>query len=198
MAKLCVFVRSACDSICILSGCQPITGCVIAQLPHQPCWALTHPVCLHIPSLTQSVSQDQCLAVAISTRPAVTAPLRQFKGHESLAFWSVVYKSTYNMIYPLLPHTSLFAALKKSDRDASQLAPSVPLLSYRRAAGCAVVGCTLQNQRLVVKLHDDFWWITAVIVHSSFPFLKPLLPSSFCIMTLLPSFPTFPFSFCPS
>lgn len=37
----------------------------------------------------------------------------------------------------ILSPTSLFAALKKSDREASQLAPSVPLLSYRGAAGCA-------------------------------------------------------------
>lgn len=33
--------------------------------------------------------------------------------------------------------TSLFVALEKSDREASQLVPSVPLSSYRRAAGCA-------------------------------------------------------------
>lgn len=43
------------------------------------------------------------------------------------------------------PRAALFAALQKSDREASQLALSVPLSSYRRAAGC-------------VELKGSHWW----------------------------------------
>lgn len=98
----------------------------------------------------------------------------------------------------ILSPTSLFAALKKSDREASQLAPSVPLLSYRRAAGCRglkgshwwAVLCRTKAllSNWLGPLQDDFWWITAVIVlhASSFPFPDPLLPSSFSFtMSLL-------------
>ena len=43
---------------------------------------------------------------------------------------------------PPSPLHSVFAARQKSDREASQLAPSVPLSSYRSAAECAgLKGC---------------------------------------------------------
>lgn len=97
------------------------------------------------------------------------------------------------------PHTApyilspsfLFAAPKKSDREASQLAASVPLLSYRGAAGCAglkgshwwAVLCRTEALLSGWKglLQDDFRWITAVIVlpASSFPLPEPLLPPFF-------------------
>lgn len=91
----------------------------------------------------------------------------------------------------ILSPTSLFAALKKSDREASQLAPSVPLLSYRGAAGCAglrgshwwAVLCRTEALLSGWKglLQDDFRWITAVIVlfASSFPLPEPLHPPFF-------------------
>lgn len=96
----------------------PVTGCVIAQLRCRPCRALTHAVCF---VSRQSLSQDQCGAVAISTSPAATArkhpsthsqtPLNPFKGHESRRFWSAVYKShvRHRTVYPL-PRSSVCGA----------------------------------------------------------------------------------------
>lgn len=91
----------------------------------------------------------------------------------------------------ILSPTSLFAARKKSDREASQLALSVPLLSYRGAAGCAGLkgshwwAVLCRTEALLSKwkglLQDDFRWITAVFcaLCLSFPFPEPLLPSYF-------------------
>lgn len=84
------------------------------------------------------------------------------------------------------PHTPLFAVLEKSDREASQLAPSVPLLSYRRAAGCA-------------GLKGSHWWAVrhrakallsnCMLISDGLllPFLEPLHPSSFNV-TMRPLF----------
>lgn len=115
----------------------PVTGCVIAQLRCRPCWALTHAVCF---VSRQSLSQDQCGAVAISTSPAATARklpsthLRDMKVDASDLLFT---NPTYGIVQYILSPAPLFAAQKKSDSDASQLAPSVPLSSYRRAAECA-------------------------------------------------------------
>lgn len=87
-------------------------------------------------------------------------------------------RTAWDILSPTFP----FPAQKKSDREASQLASSVPLLSYRGAAGCAglkgshwwAVLCRTEALLSNWKglLQDDFWWITAVIVlsASSFPF----------------------------
>lgn len=85
-----------------------------------------------------SVSQDQRLAAAISVHPAVTVhqhPSANSRDMKAEGF-DPLFTNPHTTWYILSP-TSLFAALKKSDREASQLAPSVPLLSYRGAAGCA-------------------------------------------------------------
>lgn len=85
-----------------------------------------------------SVSQDQRLAAAISGRPAVTVhqhPSASVRDMKAEGF-DPLFTNPHTTWYILSP-TSLFAALKKSDREASQLAPSVPLSSYRGAAGCA-------------------------------------------------------------
>lgn len=140
--------------------------------------------------VSHSVSWDQCLAAAISTRPAATAhqhPSANLRDMKAGGF-DPLFTNPHTTWYILSP-TPLFAALKKSDREASQLAPSVPLLSYRRAAGCAGLKgshwwAVLHRTKALLSnwrgpLHDDFWWITAVIVHSasSFPFHEPWLPS---------------------
>lgn len=104
-----------------------------------------------------------------------------------------LFTNPHTACYILSP-TFLLAALKKSDREASQLAPSVPLLSYRGAAGCAglkgshwwAVLCRTKTllSNWKDRLQDDFRWITAVIVlsASSFPFPEPFLPPLFHFM----------------
>lgn len=105
-----------------------------AGSPAGPCPHPFHPL---VPSLTQSGLMFRHHYRRPSRCNSTPTPFRQFKGHES---WGVLIRCLQIHIQHEIspPHlTSLFAALEKSDREASQLAPSVPLLSYRTAAGCA-------------------------------------------------------------
>lgn len=83
----------------------------------------------------------------------------------------------------ILSSTFLFAVQKKSDREASQLACLVPLLSYHGAAGRAGLKGTnrwavfCRTQALLSNQwgpqQDDFRWITPVIVLSASSFPLP-------------------------
>lgn len=77
-------------------------------------------------------------AVTVHQHPSANSRDMKAEGFDPL------FTNPHTTWYILSP-TSLFAALKKSDREASQLAPSVPLLSYRGAAGCA-------------GLKSSHWW----------------------------------------
>lgn len=91
-------------------------------------------------SLTQSGLMFRLHYRHTSRCDSAPTPFRQFKGHESrgiLIRCLQIHVQHDISSTPHPPHTSLFAALEKSDREASQLAASVPLLSYRTAAGCA-------------------------------------------------------------
>lgn len=90
-----------------------------------------------VPSVTQSGSMWSCRYQHVSCRHRTQTPLNPFKGHESRRSDLLFTNPTYGIVQYILSPAPLFAAPKKSNSDASQLAPSVPLSSYRGAAECA-------------------------------------------------------------
>lgn len=102
---LCVFLRRRfCTCVSGLSVSP------IARVRHRSTAPpLSHPFCPRVPSVTRSGLMFCCHYQHVSRCDSAPTPLHQFKGHESRGFWSAVYKSTYNMIYPL-PHFSVRSA----------------------------------------------------------------------------------------
>lgn len=147
---------------------------------------------LSIPSVTQSGLMVCHRYPEVSDCDSASNPSASLRDGKAADF-DPLFTNPHTARYILSP-TSLFAALKKSDREASQLAPSVPLLSYRGAAGCAGLkgshwwAVLCRTEALLPNwkglLQDDFRWITAVFVlsASSFPFPEPFLPPYFCFM----------------
>lgn len=195
---LFILLTDARDSICHQS-----LGVSLLNCPTSPAgeWHIPS-VPLSRQSLSQSGSMFSCRYQHTSHWDSTPTTLHQFKGHESLRL-DPLFTNPHTTWYILSP-TSLFAALKKSDKEASQLAPSVPLLSYRREAGCAGLKgshwwAVLYRTKALLSdwrgpLQDDFWWITAVTVHSafSFLFLEPFLFFKFFSFMMSPLSPVSP------
>lgn len=101
---------------------------------------LTRPIC---PASCHSLCprEDQCRAVTMRTPQHPFTSLQDMKAYALICCLQIHIQCH---IYPL-PHTTLLLlvlCLQKSDREASQLAPSVPLSSYRLVAESAgLKGC---------------------------------------------------------
>lgn len=179
---------------CVFSCCQPYR-CVSPSLECATDHRVQHHLAAHAgpsihchrPPFPHPVSHSVRINVSLSLSAGI--PPRQRTNSPSTNLMDMkaggfdpLFTNPHTGWY-ILSSASLFAVLEKSDREASQLAPSVPLLSYREAAGFAgfkdshwwAVLC--RTKALLSNrwdpLQDDFWWITAVIVlcTSSFLFL---------------------------
>lgn len=140
-------------------------------------WRLSHGVSYHQRPVRHSVRINGLapLSRGFPQWQSTSNPSASLRDMKAVDF-DPLFTNPHSARYILSP-TSLFAARKKSDREASQLALSVPLLSYRGAAGCAGLkgshwwAVLCRTEALLSKwkglLQDDFRWITAVFVLSA-------------------------------
>lgn len=174
----------------------PVTGCVIAQLRCRPCWALTHAVCF---VSRQSLSQDQCGAVAISTSPAATARkhpsthLRDMKVDALICCLQIPRTASYSISSP--PLLCLQCRRNPTVTQANLLRPfrSYPIAEQQNVRGgkgshwwavLCKTKASVSNWRSSAL--DDFWWITALISAPVFLLLLLLpVPWAFALPILV-------------
>lgn len=174
----------------------PRCGSASAGFNNDPHWRLSHAVFQPRRPVSHSVRINglSSLSSGFPLWQSASNPSASLRDMKATAF-DPLFTNPHTARYILSP-TFLFAALKKSDREASQLAASVPLLSYHGAAGCAGLkgshwwAVLCRTEALLSNWkgpqQDDFRRITAGIVlsASSFPFPEPLLPLCFCFMMI--------------
>lgn len=160
----------------------------MAQLPNQPCSSLSSSECPWPPvSHSVRINVLSSLSAGILLWQHTNNPSPTNWRHMKAADFDPLFTNPHTAWY-ILSSTFLVAVQEKSDREASQLAHLVPLLSYHGAAGCAGLKGTnrwavfCRTQALLSNrwgpLQDDFRWITPVIVlsASSFPLPWDLIP----------------------